>query len=61
MTSQAFVACSLHERKAETALPPTIEFDVSISIVKIVDLLRGWRRNWQGNGNVLIRAQSFNH
>ena len=25
VTSQAFVACSLHDKKAETALPPTMQ------------------------------------
>ncbi len=26
VTSQAFVACSLHDRNAETALPPTTQY-----------------------------------
>lgn len=29
VTSQALVACNLHERKAETALPPTIRIFIS--------------------------------
>lgn len=33
VTSHAFVACSLHERKAETAFPPTIELDVSLLLL----------------------------
>lgn len=31
VTSQAFVACSLQERNAETALPPTMHGTISLN------------------------------
>ena len=51
VTSHAFVACSLHDRKAEMALPPTIHALFS-SAVMIAEVGLSIERNLWGRGDI---------
>lgn len=50
VTSQAFVACSLQERKADTAFPPTTEHDISFHPAKTIDLHGSTPTDWATGG-----------
>ena len=53
VTSHAFVACNLQDKKAETALPPTAHTDISgVSSVINGDMTRPKGRSWTVEGLV---------